>query len=187
MREALEEAQAEARIVALDREIFDHEDEIGYVVGMGPSHFMLLRISDGIQFDGFSIFRIDDVSQVEVPHEHEAFVEGALRLRGENVEAPPEIDLTDTASVLRSAGRLFGVVALHTEERDAEVCQIGHIQSVSEDSFSLVEIDPDADWAEESLTLAVSDVTRVDVGGGYEEALLLVGGQCSVPKLRSVD
>jgi hypothetical protein len=76
---------------------------------------------------------------------------------------------------------------LHTEERDAEVCQIGHIQSVSEDSFSLVEIDPDADWAEESLTLAVSDVTRVDVGGGYEEALLLVGGQCSVPKLRSVD
>ena len=187
MRESLEEAQADARIVALDREVFDHEDEIGYVVGMGPSHFMLLRISDGIRFDGFSIFRVADVNQVEVPHEHEAFVEGALHLRGENIDSPPEVDLTDTTSILRTVGRLFDVVALHTEERDAGVCQIGHIQSVSDDSIQLIEIDPDADWAEEPATLAISDVTRIDVGGGYEEALLLVGGACPVPILRSVD
>jgi len=187
MREQIEEAMAEAHVVALDREVFEDEGEIGYIVGLGPSLVLLLRISDSIRFDGFSVMRIEDVSNLEMPHEHEAFIEGALRLREENVDGAPEVDLSGWASTIRTLGRLFDLVTIHTEMEDAGICQIGHVQSVGDEDLRLVTIDPDADWAEEAMTIRLDQVTRVDVGGGYEEALLLVGGRCPVPILRSVD
>jgi hypothetical protein len=41
---------------------------------------------------------------------------------------------------------------------------------------SLLEIGPDAAWDNESETYRLSEITRVDFGGDYEEALHLVGG-----------
>ena len=38
------------------------------------------------------------------------------------------------------------------------------------------EIGPDAVWEEEAETYRVAQITRVDFGGAYEEALYLVGG-----------
>ena len=187
MRERLEEAMGDGRVVSLDRSAFEHDDEIGYVVAMGEELFLFLRVSDSIHFDGASVLRIADVSDVDVPHEHEEFVESALRMRGEAVDEPPEIDLTNWSTAVRSAGRLHEVVTLHAEEEDAGICQIGHIRSVSEDEIALVEIDPDADWYEEPSTIQIQDLTRIDVGGSYEEALVLVGGSCPIPILRSVD
>jgi len=187
MRERLEEAMGDGRVISLDRSAFEHDDEIGYVVAMGTDLFVLLRVADNIRFDGFSVLRIADVNDVEVPHEHDEFVESALRLRGETVDEPPEIDLSDWMTEVRSAGRLGEVITLHSEERDAGICQIGHIRSVNDENVTLVEIDPDADWYEEPTTIAIADLTRIDVGGSYEEALVLVGGSCPIPILRSVD
>ena len=64
---------------------------------------------------------------------------------------------------------------------------IGSIRGVDETNVRLITIDPDADWDDEIATIPLADVTRLDFGGGYEEALLLVGGPCPVPLLRSVE
>ena len=50
--------------------------------------------------------------------------------------------------------------------------QLNHIERVR-----FLEIDPDAMWAQKPTTIRLSDITRVDFGGGYEEALRLVGGE----------
>lgn len=42
--------------------------------------------------------------------------------------------------------------------------------------MSLLEIGPDALWDDEPETYRLSEITRVDFGGAYEEALHLVGG-----------
>ena len=140
-----------------------------------------------MRFNGFSILRIEDVSDVELPHAHAGFVESALRMREESVEGAPAIELETMAAAIRSAGRLEELVTLHTEQTEPGICKIGRIRSVDDASVKLIALDPDADWDDEATAVPLADVTRVDIGGAYEEALLLVGGPCPVPILRAVD
>lgn len=187
MREALEEALRESLVVAIDREDFEEGGELGYVLAVGASLFVLLQISDAMRFNGFSILRIEDVSDVELPHAHAGFVESALRMREESVEGAPAIELDTMAAAIRSAGRLEELVTLHTEQTEPGVCKIGRVRSVDDASVKLIALDPDADWDDEATAVPLADVTRVDIGGAYEEALRLVGGPCPVPILRAVD
>lgn len=187
MRELLEEALEEARVVAIDREDFEEVGELGYVVAVGESLFVLLQISDAMRFNGFSVLRIEDVSDVELPHAHAGFVESALRLREESVEGAPAIDLSSMVAAVRSAGRVAELVTLHTETTEPGICKIGRVRSVDDEAVKLIALDPDADWDDEVTSVPIVDVTRIDIGGAYEEALLLVGGPCPVPILRPVD
>lgn len=187
MRELLEEARSDQRVVAIDREVFEDFGELGYVVALGDGLCLLRQISDGMRFNGYTVLRLADISHVEVPHAHEEFVEAALRLRREASEAPPAIDLESMARAVRSAGRLEELVTIHTEEIDSGICKIGRVRTVDEEEIGMIALDPDADWDDEITAIPLSDVTRIDVGGAYEEALLLVGGPCPVPILRPVD
>jgi len=187
VRERLEEAIGEGCVVSIDREVFEEEDEIGYVVALGTELVLWLRISDGIRFDGFSLLRIEDLSEVDVPYEHDDFVASALRLRGEVVPLPPEISLDGWSAALRAAGPLFPVLTLHTEADGLGLCRIGCLRGVDDEALKLLELDPDADWAEEPSRVAIDTLTRVDLGGAYEEALLLVGGAPPVRTLRIVE
>lgn len=187
MKETIEEACADGRFVAFDREGFAEIEEVGRIVAVGDTLFVLAQLSDGLRPAGFSILRIEDVSDLELPYAHEGFVESTLRLRGETVGPAPALDLSSWTTAIRDAGRLAEVVTLHTEESDAGTCRIGHVRSVDDARVQLVEIDPDADWAEEPSEMAIDSVTRVDVGGEYEEALVLVGGRCPRPRLRAVE
>ena len=123
MRERIEEALAEARVVAIDREVFDEEGELGFVIEVGEELFVLLQISDGLRFNGVSVLRIADVSDVELPHEHADFVESALRMRGESVEVAPDIDLDSWETAIRTAGRQSELVTIHTEVAEPGICR----------------------------------------------------------------
>jgi hypothetical protein len=47
--------------------------------------------------------------------------------------------------------------------------------------------DERAEWEGEPTTYALSEITRIEFGGGYEEAIALVGGQApSVRHLKPV-
>ena len=76
----------------------------------------------------------------------------------------------------RGAGRAFPLVAIHTEEEDPEVCFIGRVLGVTQRRLRLVEINTDATWESEPTEYRLDAITRVDFGGGYEDALHIVGG-----------
>ena len=186
MRESLENAQAEQQVVRITREAFESQGELGYVEALGEEWLLLGLISDDIWFNGFTVVRIADISEIEAPHECADFIEEALRLRDE-VSAAPGVSLTDIGAALRTAGRLFPLVVIHREVAEPETCRIGRVQKVTKDSVSLLEIGPDAEWETEPSSFALEEITRVDFGGGYEEALALVGGKGpDVPHLKSV-
>lgn len=187
MREQLETAQRDARVVSIDRVAFEEEDEIGYVLDVGATLFLIARVADTLHLDGYSVLRIGDVSHVELPYEHEEFVESALRLREESIANRPSIPLDDWPGAIRSASRDHELLSLHSESVEEGACRIGRVRSVREDVIQLIEIDPDADWYDEATGVDIDSLTRMDFGGAYEEALLLVGGPCPVPILRAVD
>jgi hypothetical protein len=160
-------------LVSLERRV-EPGRALGYVVDLGPRWFVLSLVDDGIRFNGFQIFRFSDVSRVESPHVHAQFVESALRLRGERRPRKRALDLTSIARLLKSAARHFPLVTLHREIADPDVCHIGRVISATARNVSSREITPDAEWDEELTSYPCSEITRVDLGGNYEKALLLV-------------
>jgi hypothetical protein len=187
MRRNLENAQADQSVVRITRGAFEEQGELGYVEVLGEDLLLLAVISDDIWFNGFAVVRIGDISELEAPHECADFVEEALRMREESVSSAPEVSLADIGSAIRTAGRLFPIVVIHREEVEPDTCSIGKVLKVTKDTVTLLEIGPDAEWEAEPSSFSLEEITRVDFGGGYEDALALVGGKGpDVPHLKSV-
>jgi hypothetical protein len=58
------------------------------------------------------------------------------------------------------------------------------VQGVDRGRLSLLEIGPDAKWEDSPKEYRVAEITRVNFGGDYEDALHLVGGN---PVIESSD
>ncbi|GGS64775.1 hypothetical protein GCM10010156_24610 [Planobispora rosea] len=60
--------------------------------------------------------------------------------------------------------------------------RVGRVRGITpKKKARLQEIGPRADWSLSCSTSRVGDLTRIDAGGGYQDALHLVGG--SAPEL----
>ena len=160
---------------------FEQGSVTGYVMEVGPHFFLLSLVSDGIRLNGFQCFRISDVRGLELPAKYSQFAEAALRKRREHLPKKPSVLLSSLPNLLSSASRAFPLVTIHREKSDPDVCHIGRVVKLSKGSVKLLEIGPDGNWDGKPETYRLSEITRVDFGGDYEEALHLVGG---APKLQ---
>ena len=147
----------------------------GYVLAIGPQ-FFLLALVDDVRFNGFQCLRISDVRGLQAPAKYAAFVEAALTVRGERMRGRPRLRLDSLEELLWSANRSFPLVTIHREKVDPDICHIGRITALKNNRVSLLEIGPDALWDKEACHYSLKEITRVDFGGDYEEALHLVGG-----------
>jgi hypothetical protein len=148
----------------------------GYVLDIGPEFFLVALVSDAIRFNGFQCFRLSDVRGLQVPGKYAGFAEAALKKRGARLPKKPPVAVTSLAELLLTASQAFPLITIHREKIDPDVCQIGHVVDVRNGRVSLLEIGPDAAWGEKPETYRLNEITRVDFGGDYEEALHLVGG-----------
>ena len=166
-------AMASRSLVRITRKVeFGAAD--GYVVNTSEHWVLLLLVGEGIAYAGFQAFRIQDVASLDAPSPRAAFYEAVLRKRGLRRPRTPKLNLSSVQELVLSAGRCFPLVTIHREKADPDVCHIGQVISASPVSVSLLEVTPDATWDEVATTYRLAQVTRVDVGGPYEEALALV-------------
>ncbi|MBZ5521632.1 MAG: hypothetical protein LAP21_05175 [Acidobacteriia bacterium] len=155
---------------------FEEGSVDGYVLNIGPRFFLIALIGEGIRLSGFQCFRLSDVRELWVPHKYARFYEAALKKRGERIPKKPPVSVHSLPELLLSANRAFPLVTIHREKVDPDVCHIGRVIDMSKGYLSLLEIGPDARWDKEPTKYRLSEITRVDFGGDYEEALHLVGG-----------
>jgi hypothetical protein len=148
----------------------------GYVLDIGPQFFLLGLIDESMKFNGFQCQLVSDLRRIKVPDPYEDFIVAALRKRGQSIDAKPEIDLSSLPALLKSANALFPLVTIHRERAKPGECFIGKVLDISERNLLLHTIDPGAVWHKKPSRFRLSEITRVDFGGGYEEALHLVGG-----------
>jgi hypothetical protein len=73
------------------------------------------------------------------------------------------------------------LITIHLEETKPDVCYIGRIIDLNSEQLTLLEIDPDAEWDYKPEVFSLREITQVNFGGGYEDALYLVGGE---PRLK---
>ena len=164
----------QGQLVAIDR-LPEIEDEIeGYVVGVSDVLVMLHALDPNyINLNGYIVLRAQDIRRYRVRDDYEFFLNRALRLKGIEPVPQPAIDLSSFPGLLSSASALFPLITIHREIMDAETCFIGKVQKQTNKTVVLEEINPAAKW-ERTRRYSFRDITRVDFGGAYEEALALV-------------
>jgi hypothetical protein len=157
---------------------YDSGSTNGYVLDIGP-RFFLLGLVDGnfLEFNGFQCLRLSDIRKLQVPDPHSKFFVKALRKRGQRIPRRPRIDMRSLPGLLNSANRLFPLVTVHRERVTPGTCKIGRVTGITKSQVSLLEIGPDAVWDKEPSEIRLGEITRIEFGGGYEEALHLVGGR----------
>jgi hypothetical protein len=149
----------------------------GFVLDIGPRFFLLALIDEYMKFNGYQCPLLKDIKRLEVPARYEAFTLAALRKRKQLIKQKPQISLSSISELLESANLLFPLITIHRESVKPDSCWIGRVIEISKSAVLLHEIGPDAVWDKEPTKHLLSEITRVEFGGGYEEALHLVGGR----------
>jgi hypothetical protein len=165
------------KVIVKFRSPYEQGSTDGYILDIGPRFFLLGLIDDYLKFNGFQCMRLSDVRRLRVPAPYAEFALAALRKQGQLISRKPRIDLDSLPKLLKSANRLFPLVTVHRERVDPDTCKIGRVTDINQNHLSLLEIGPDAVWDEKPSKVRLSEITRIDFGGGYEEALHLVGGK----------
>lgn len=176
-RDALAAAADDLAVVRVGRSIPRADTVEGVVVGIGAEWVLIAVVDPMVVLDGLVAVRLADVTKVRRCGGADSFVGRALRARG---QWPPPgdatLDLDGTRELLITAAAASALVTIHIEEVRTDVCFIGRPVRVGPRVLRLREITPEAEWTDEPSRWRLPDITRVEIGGSYEAALLVVGG-----------
>jgi hypothetical protein len=161
-------------LIRIERSNLEDGSIEGYVVALGPDFFLMEVIDDSIRMDGHYCLRYQDITDCENPCSRMGFVENVLQLRGIERAEKPEVDLSSIEAIVQSVGTSQSIITIHPEETDPGTCFIGKYGGMENGFLSLLELTTDGKWSEEPGKYAIEEITRVDFGGAYEGALLLV-------------
>jgi hypothetical protein len=176
VRSDLEKAARKSTLVRLVRTIRRSDRLDGFVVGVGRDWVLMASLDPSIHLDGHTAVRIRDVSKVDRRGGPDTFVGRALMARGEWPPVAVEVDLDRVDDLIRTAAELSPLVTLHVEAHNPRVCFIGRPVRFGRKAVRLKEITPEAKWVERPTRWPFADITRVEFGGRYESALIIVGG-----------
>ncbi|MFT2096904.1 hypothetical protein [Marinomonas sp. GJ51-6] len=170
----LEKARARNNVVRIFREDLDGPDgwTDGFVVDANEEMVLLQLVDDSVRLNGYQILFLEDISDFAHPAPFNDFQKKVLTLRGEEV-VDPEVDLDDLAVLLIDISEEFGLVTLHREEVEPDSCEIGRVIRADAVTYELEEIGSDARWFDDTFEYDLYDITRIEFGGAYEEALML--------------
>jgi hypothetical protein len=173
----LARAAEKLELVRLRRDIPDADEVEGYVLEVGAEWVLLARFDPEVFLNGFELVRRSDVVGAGKRHARQ-FFRRALELHGEWPPVRPEweIPLDDVSSLLSAVAAHRPLLTIHTEADDPDVCFIGAPVKVGRRRLSLVEATPRAVWAAKPTKWPLEDITRIDFGGRYEQALYDVAG-----------
>ncbi|TYL48307.1 hypothetical protein [Marinomonas sp. IMCC 4694] len=170
----LEKARTRNNVVRIFREELDGPESWmdGFIIAANEEMVLLQLVDDNVRLNGYQILFLEDISDFVHPAPFNDFQKRVLALRGEEV-LDPEVELDDLAVLLIDISEEFGLVTLHREEVDPDSCEIGRVIRTDAVIYELEEIGSDARWFDETFEYDLYDITRIEFGGAYEEALLL--------------
>ncbi|MDQ1104745.1 hypothetical protein [Nocardioides zeae] len=170
VRRRLESALVEGRITTVWRDAFEIASTDGLVVALTDDWVVLHDLADGVHLDGLVALRLRDVSRV-LFRDDDAYHRRALAALGVEV-ATYEVEAdVDARGLLARAQAEDRLVAIHLEVLRGEPMTLGRLLDLRRKRFVIHYIGRDGEWAREPERWRYRDVTRIEVGGRYLEAL----------------
>ena len=162
-------------LVRFRRKPLDGSPLYGFVLACSETLTLLhLLETSTYTLNGYSVIRNEDVSLYAVYDRPTYYYESkVLRLKGIKPQPQPEISLGNLSDLLTSIDRLYPLFTIHRELVTNDRCFVGSLAGITAKTFTLDEVDDCAEWIG-PRRYRFSDITKIDFGGGYEEALALV-------------
>jgi hypothetical protein len=179
IRVRLERAQSEVLLVRLRRWIPNSDVVDGYVLDIGTNWVMLATQTIQVTPDGWVLVRLKDIQAVVLEPIDGNFTSEVLKARGHWPPVAPDaaaIGLDDSSSAVRSGAAAAPLLTVHAEFSRPDACWIGVPISVDGDTLKLREVGVGGQWLPKPKKFDLDDITRLEFGGGYEDALQLVAG-----------
>lgn len=178
-RKELGAAWAADELVLLRRNIWKADVLEGFVVDLDED-WVVLHVVYDVGLNGWAIVRLDTIRTVEREPAN-SFLPRALAQFGEE-PSPVLVDLASSRDVIRSLAATFPLLTLFTETHDPRTAAVGRPVRTGKNKVDVLEITADGTWdGRDPRRLRYDDITRVDVGGRYEQALHELGGYPPVP------
>jgi hypothetical protein len=167
---ALARAQRNNALVRIARRRVETWHFDAYIIETGTQLVAIQPVRERLDFDGLEILRLLDISHVQLAP-NRAFLAIALSRHRRHRASAGGIELASARALLESLASRRVVVAVHRELDAPDVCEIGLVVRVDSDTYSLLEITPDARVERGPRRYALSDVTRIQIGTQYQETL----------------
>ena len=174
IQQSLRRLVGKKAIADLLRENIDSHEITGYVVDLSSDFVLIHFKSNAITLDGYTIVRIQDITRVEDKPKRGEFYMEALKLRGYTPKRPAGINLNSAASILESVNKHYPLVTVHREGIINDECTVGRIEKLTDKTVILQWLTPSAQWDGYSPRYRLTNITKIDFGGLYEDALALV-------------
>jgi hypothetical protein len=143
----------------------------GFVVDFSDSLILFHVLDmDTFRLNGYRVIRSEDVKEYRALDKREFWQCRALRRFDIAPVRPAGISLASVPKLLASAAERYPLITIHTERTKPDICYIGPLLGMTEATFTIDDLDCNGEW-NGPRRLRFSDITRVDFGGGYEEAL----------------
>lgn len=170
----LERAMGEILFVNVHRWDVDADQVDGFVVGIGTTWVALARVGPDLNLDGWALLRLRDVRKVVFREvgERRGLESRALRSMGLWPPTRPDLQLDDDLpEVIGSLAALSPVLVAYREYCRPDVCWVGEVITVDQQTLTIRALDPRAEWELRPRMIDAADLSRVELGGGYELAL----------------
>jgi len=145
----------------------------GFVMNSSDELILLHRLEkDTFRLNGYCVVREKMVGRYRVFDSPQYWQFRATKQLGLKPTQPRQISLIALPASLRSIAKSYPLLTVHREKINPEGCYIGRLRNLNEETFTIEDLDSNAEWTG-PRRMKLNDVTRVDFGGGYENALAL--------------
>lgn len=166
----LTSAHRDRRPVTIRRKHVDLDTTSGFVVAITDQWIVLQDLVESVYLDAVAFLRLDHVTRVMV-HENHSYVGRAVAGLGVPLvefDCPPHSTVGD---LLRSVEQRAELVCIYLETRDDYRLLIGRILRIGEKRPDLHFIGRDGLWSRFAESWKLKDITRIEFGGRYIQAL----------------
>lgn len=143
----------------------------GFVVDFSDELILFHVVErDTFRLNGYRVIRNDDIKDYRLFDSSDFWQWRAVRHFKLAPVRPDGISVVSVRELLSSVARRYPLACFHPEKRNPDVCYIGPVISMTAKTFTIDDLDCNAEWTG-PRRLKFEDVTRIEFGGGYEEAL----------------
>jgi len=144
---------------------------MGFIVGFSDDLILFHVLgTDIFRLNGYTAIRTEDVKDYRDFDKGKFWQNRAARHYKLEPVRPVGVLLTSVPELLASISKRYPLITIHPERTGLGVCYIGPLLSMTKATFTIDGLDCNAEWTG-PRRFKFTDVTRVDFGGGYEEAL----------------
>ncbi len=146
----------------------------GFVVDFTPAIVLFQQLDmDTFRLNGYVAILAADVKAFRVFDRPAYWRYRAVKQLKLKPEPLPSVSISSLSSLLSSVAARFPLLTVYREKIDAEICYIGRLSKLSRATFTLEDLNCNAEWTG-PRRIKYADVTSVHFGWGYESALAAV-------------